>query len=324
MTDLLTAPLPRPVPLPRPRVARRAVIDVDVVIVGYRSRDLVMACLDSLPAAADGAVVSVTVVDNGSGDGTVEAVRGRRDGTRVIDMGDNTGYAVANNAGMARGTGRYVMVLNPDTVVRPGALRTLVEFADRHRGAGVIAPRLLNADGTPQLTARAFPTIAAGLFGRRSLLTRWFPNNRWSRAFLAEQEHLEDGRPFEVDWVSGAAMLVPRTVHAETAGFDEDFFLFWEDADWCRRIKNAGYSVWCVPTAIVVHDEGGTRDHRWSARVIRAFHRGAYRYWTKHHAPQWWHPLRWLAAVLLAARAAVLILGTYLGLSARKGDPSRS
>ena len=85
-------------------------------------------------------MVSVTVVDNGSDDGTVEAVRARRDGTRVIDMGLNTGFAVANNAGMARGTGRYVLMLNPDTVVGPGALRTLVEFADRHRDAGVVAP----------------------------------------------------------------------------------------------------------------------------------------------------------------------------------------
>jgi N-acetylglucosaminyl-diphospho-decaprenol L-rhamnosyltransferase len=312
MTDLLAAPVARPTLLLRPRVARRAVIDVDVVIVGYHSRDLVMACLDSLPAAADGAVVSATVVDNGSNDGTVEAVKARGDGTRVIDMGSNTGFAVANNAGMARGTGRYVLVLNPDTVVSPGALRTLVEFADRHRGAGVVAPRLLNADGTRQLTGRAFPTPAAGLFGRRSLLTRWFPNNRWSRAFLAEREHVEDGRPFEVDWVSGAAMLVPRSVHAETAGFDEDFFLYWEDTDWCRRIKDAGYSVWCVPAATVVHDEGGTRNHAWSARLIRAFHRGAYRYWAKHHAPQWWHPLRWTAAVLLSVRAAALILASYL------------
>ena len=324
MTDLLTAPITRPLPLVRPRVARRAVIDVDVVIVGYHSRDLVLACLNSLSAAADGAVLSVTVVDNGSNDGTVEAVQARGDGTRVIDMGANTGFAVANNAGMARGTGRYVLVLNPDTVVGTGALRTLVEFADRHRGAGVVAPRLLNADGTPQLTARAFPTAAAGLFGRRSLLTRWFPRNRWSRKFLAEREQIDDGQPFQVDWVSGAAMLVPRTVHSETAGFDENFFLFWEDADWCRRIKDAGFSVWCVPAATIVHDEGGTRGHRWSAAMIRSFHRGAYRYWTKFHAPQWWNPLRWAAALLLSARAGVVILGTYLGRSARTGNDHRS
>ena len=139
-----------------------------------------------------------------------------------------------------------------------------------------------------------------------------FPDNRWSRAFLAEREHLGDARPFEVDWVSGAAMLVPRYVHAETAGFDEDFFLFWEDADWCRRIKNAGYAVWCVPAATVVHDEGGTRDHGWSVPMIRWFHAGAYRYWTKHHAPQWWHPLRWVAAVLLGARAVGLVLAGAL------------
>ncbi len=274
MTDLLTAPIARPLPLVRPRVARRAVIDVDVVIVGYHSRDLVLACLDSLCGrrrrrGAQRHRGRQRVQRRHGGGGRRRA----GDGTRVIDMGANTGFAVANNAGMARGTGRYVLVLNPDTVVGTGALRTLVEFADRHRGAGVVAPRLLNADGTPQLTARAFPTAAAGLFGRRSLLTRWFPRNRWSRKFLAEREQIDDGQPFEVDWVSGRGDAgAAHGASSETAGFDENFFLFWEDADWCRRIKDAGYSVWCVPAATVVHDEGGTRGHRWSAAMIRSFH----------------------------------------------------
>ena len=220
-------PVPSPVratPDPAGPVSDRA--DVEVGVVGYHSRDLVLACLDSLAEAAAGLRVTVTVADNGSADGTVEAVRARSDGARALDLGENLGFARANNAAIAAGEGRHVFVLNPDTVVARGALATLVRFADAHPGAGVVAPRLLNADGTAQLTARRFPTPAAAVFGRRSPLSRWFPRNRWSRAFLVEADRLGD-EPFTVDWVSGAAMLVPRAVVEEVGGFDEDFFLFW-------------------------------------------------------------------------------------------------
>lgn len=281
--------------------------DVDVVVVAYRCRELLDACLDALVRATDGLRATITVADNDSRDGTLEALRARP-GVRVLPMGANLGFARANNAAIAAGSGRHVLVLNPDTRVDAGAVRQLVAFADAHPDAGVVAPRLLNPDGSGQQTARAFPTPAAGLFGRRALLTRLFPGNRWSRSFLTEREHVDDGRPFEVDWVSGAAMLVPRAVIDQVGAFDEGFFLYWEDADWCHRIKDHGYRVWCVPSARVVHDEGGTSGHRWNATTIRHFHRGAYRYWTRHHARHPLHPGRWLAAALLATRAALLIL----------------
>lgn len=286
---------------------------VDVVVVGYHSRELIRGCLDALTAAADGVPVTVTVVDNGSADGTVSAVRawaaahpGVR--TEALDLGANTGFAHACNAGMAAGRAPYLLVLNPDTVPEPACVRRLVEFASSTPGLGVVAPQLVNPDGSAQLTGRSFPTAAAGLFGRRSPLTRWFPDNRWSTRFLVERQHLGDVLPYRVDWVSGAAMIVPRGVLEQVGGFDEGFFLFWEDADWCRRIVEAGYSVWCLPTARIVHDEGGTRQHAYSPAAIRSFHAGAYRYWTKHQAPQWWNPLRWSAAAALTARAGLLLL----------------
>ena len=285
--------------------------DLDVVIVSYESSHLIGACLDSIEAARGGLDLTVTVADNASTDGTVALVRDRHDSTRVIEMGSNTGFSTANNRAIASGSARHVLVLNPDTVVTPGALETLVAFADAQPAAGVVAPRLLNADGSLQLTARSFPTPAAAVFGRRSPVTRWFPHNRWSSRFLVERDHT-GGEPFTVDWVSGAAMLVPRAVVESVGAFDEDFFLFWEDADWCRRISLAGHEVWCVPWAVVVHDEGGTRAHGWTPRTIRHFHTGAYRYWTKHHAPQPWNPLRVGAAGLLGARAAALIVTTSI------------
>lgn len=288
--------------------------DLDVVIVSYRSRDLVLRCLESLEAAAGNLTTTVVVADNHSGDGTVDALRGRYAHVDAFDTGSNLGFATANNRGIARGSGTYVLVLNPDTVVGPDTLMKLVDAAESLASTGepvgVVAPRMVNRDGSPQRTARAFPTPAAAVFGRRSPLTRWFPHNRFSAAFLLEDVAggRADGAPFPVDWVSGAAMLLPRSVIESVGGFDEEFFLYWEDADLCRRIRSAGHSVWCVPAAVVVHDEGGSRDHAWPPQSIVRFHLGAYRYWTKHHAPAPYNPARWLGALALLARAGVLVI----------------
>lgn len=286
---------------------RRNGNQVDVVIVAYRSRDLLLACLDSLSRSASGLTASVTVVDNDSRDGTAQAVAAHAPTVRMVEMGYNAGFACANNRGFACGSAAYVLVLNPDTVLTPSALLQLVDFADGHPDVGVVAPKLLNPDGSDQLTARSFPSPSVAIFGRRSPFTKWFPNNRWSSRFLIGRGH-PGTEPFEVDWVSGACMLVPRRVVVDVGAFDEGFFLFWEDADWCRRIKDSGYTVWCVPQAAVFHDEGGTRGHGWPPRTIRWFHAGAYRYWRKHHAPQLWNPLRWLALALLSGRAGLLLV----------------
>jgi N-acetylglucosaminyl-diphospho-decaprenol L-rhamnosyltransferase len=237
----------------RPAVARRAVVDVDVVVVAHRGRDRVLACLDSLAAAADGAVLSVTVVDNGSNDGTGEAVAARGDDTRVLDMGFDAGSATAANAGMARGRGRYIVILEADTIMSPGSVRTLVEFADRHPEAGVVAPRLLGNVPAPPSDA-------------------------------------PDESAMELDWVSGRALLVPRVVHAVTAGFDESYFSSWADRDWCRRIRAAGYSVWCVPSAVAVYHDPPPPTGAERRAMLRTYYAGAYRYWRQHGAPRRWQP----------------------------------
>lgn len=307
--------------LPADGLEPRGTAGIDVVICTYRSSAHIQACLESVRGSAS--VSTTTVVDNASDDGTADLVAGHDASVRVIQMGSNTGFARAVNRGIGGGSARYVFVLNPDTVVGEGALAALLDFAEGQPEAGVVAPRLLYGDGRDQLTARAFPTPAAGLFGRRSPLTRLMPNNRWSARYLAGRQHTGDDA-FEVDWVSGAAMLVPRRVIDEVGALDEGFFLFWEDADWCHRIKDAGYAVWCVPAARVVHHEGGSRGFGWTPATIRPFHRGAYRYWRKHHAPQLWNPLRWTAGILLAARAALLLMRSKLGgpLLDRRPEPA--
>jgi GT2 family glycosyltransferase len=316
MVELLAASEPPTRPVDAPP------IDLSVVVVSYHCRDDVLACVDSIAACPDHARVEVVVVDNGSTDGTLDALALQAPQVRTIAMGTNAGFSRANNVGIARSDGRHVLVLNPDTRVEAGALDALVGFLDDHPDAGVAAPRLLNPDRTDQRTARSFPTPAAGLFGRRSPLTRWFPDNRWSSRFLSGREHTGD-EPFRVDWVSGAAMAVPASAIADVGAFDETFFLFWEDADWCKRLSDAGHDVWCVPAATIVHDEGSTRGHGWSPRVAAHFHRGAYLYWRKHHAPQPWNPARWAAAAVLTARAVWVMAVDRLVARSRSSRPTQ-
>lgn len=296
-------------------------VDVSVITVAYECRELLRAMLASLDGALGGLTAEVIVVDNASSDGVVEMLRAEWPSVRVIEMGENAGFARANNRGIEGARGRYVMLLNPDTVAHEGALARLADFLDADPRAGVAAPRLLYPDLTDQGTARSFPTAAAALFGRRSLMTKLFPGNRWSRRYLSGRAR-GDVDPFEVDWVSGAAMMVRREVIDRVGGLDEGFFMHWEDADWCHRMKDAGLSVHCIPAARIVHHEGGSR-RGWPPRQLRAFHAGAYRYYAKHHAPQWWNPLRYLAAAGLVTRAALLI-ARYHAVAALPRRPGRS
>jgi N-acetylglucosaminyl-diphospho-decaprenol L-rhamnosyltransferase len=255
-------------------------LDVSVLIVTYNSEAFIDRCLQSLRDGSD-CTYEVIVADNDSRDGTVAHLASRWPEVRVIPMGGNTGFARGNNAAAGPAAGRHVMLLNGDAWLEPGALRRLVGFLDTHPDAGVVAPRLCNPDGSDQGTARSFPTPAAALFGRRSLLTRWFPRNRWSTRYLRGRELGSDGA-FPIDWVSGACLLSPRDTYQRLGGLDEGFFMHWEDADYCRRAHDAGLQVYCLSTAVAMHEEGGSR-RGWPLAQIRHFHRGAYRYYTKHH-----------------------------------------
>lgn len=309
--DLLAEAPPAPAPSAQDAdVAPATVPDVTVTVVTYQCRDDVLRCLSTLSAGAGSCELEVVVVDNASTDGVAEAVAAEHPEVKVLETGRNDGFGRAHNLAASRARGRYLLVLNPDTVVEPGAIEALVLFADDKAAAGepvgVVAPQLLNPDGTDQRTARAFPTAAAGIFGRRSPLTRWFPNNRWSRAFLlADREPGED--PWVVDWVSGAAMLVPRDLFAELGGFDRDFFMHFEDAELCHRVGAHGRQVWCVPAGRITHDEGGSRKG-WPVSQLWYFHRGAYLFAVKSANLGPADPRRWGTAVLLGLRFAAAVV----------------
>lgn len=284
-------------------------VDVSIVIAAWNSWSDLEPCLRSVYDDRNAASrFEVVVVDNDSRDETPEKLSRSFPEVRQLRNPTNAGHTRAVNQGTDLATGRFVMLLDADTVVRPGALDRLATFLSEHPDVFVVAPRMFNGDGTLQETARDFPRPINGLFGRQSLLTRWFPNNRFAKRYLRTGDRGR-GEPFEVDWVSAACMMFPRQLVERIGPWDEGFSGYWVDADWCRRAGNAGGRVFCDPRAEVVHHEQNRRGKRKSPARIVAFHRGVNRFYRKHFSRGYLDPRAIAAALALGCRAALLILG---------------
>lgn len=256
-----------------------AMIDLSIIIVSWNSRRDLDLCLPSLARGWRQCSAEVLLVDNASGDGSVERAKELCPAIRVIANTANTGFAHANNQGMAAAAGRHVCLLNPDTLVHEGAFDTLVEYLDAHPEAWGCGPSLLNGDGTPQRTGVRFPTIW-NMVVETLFLDRVFPK---TRVFGGHRELYEQwSAPREVDFVQGSCLLVRREAISEVGGLDEGFFMYFEETDWCRRMKGAGGRIVLVPEARVVHFGGGAVGHYDERRLVH-YHVSLFRYFAKHH-----------------------------------------
>jgi N-acetylglucosaminyl-diphospho-decaprenol L-rhamnosyltransferase len=183
----------------------------------------------------------------------------------------------------AHATENLLLLVNPDSELAPGVMPSLIDELDRYPDCAIIGPAILNEDGSLQGSARGDPSVLTGLFGRASRLTRWFPNSTLARRNVLAAELPSDAHSREVDWVSGACMLIRRDAFARCGGFDAEFFLYWEDADLCRRLRAMGYTIRYAPDLRVRHAVGqSSRTAR--PLAIRAFHASALRYYRKHLA----------------------------------------
>jgi GT2 family glycosyltransferase len=225
--------------------------DLTIVIVNWNGRDLLRACLPTL--ATTPLCTQIIVVDNHSTDDSLAVLRSEFSGVHVVANPTNAGFAVANNQGMRLARGRYILLLNSDTMVIGDALATLVHFMDENPSVGACGPQLLNEDGTLQPSGRAFPTV-----GRAMLAL--LPVPAWLRAAtLPGLERRDYSQIQPVDELSGAALCLRRTALDNVGLFDEDFYFFGEDVDLCRRLQKDGWGVVYVPTARVFHLWGGSR-----------------------------------------------------------------
>jgi GT2 family glycosyltransferase len=292
----------------------------DLVIVNYRSYEELSRCLASLEPLRRG-FATVNVVDQESDGASAAAVARAFPWAVILERRTNDGFAKGINAGAASGHAPFLLLLNPDCVAGSDFVARLVDFAVEHPEAAIVGPRILNADGTIQGSARRFPDWSTFIAGRSSWLTKKFPKNPLSRWNLPA---LEEGAGTScVDWVSGACMLVRRDAFDQAGGMDERFFLYWEDADLCKRLDELGWSTIYFPDAEVVHAGGRSSVHAYR-ESLAAFHTSALKLFRKH--ARW--PARWLAPLLYVALQARLYALLYVHrhrlTSARLVSPHRS
>jgi GT2 family glycosyltransferase len=275
---------------------------VAVIVVSFNSSALARHCVESAAADLGARDWEAIVVDNASSDRPLDLLAGLPR-TTVLANTVNTGFGAAVNQAVKATNAPLLWLLNPDCSVEPGAIATLSATLDAHPDCAIAAPRLLNADGSTQASARGNPTAWTGLFGRNTLLTKFFPSAPAARRNLPALDLAASGvDSAPVDWVMGAAMLVRRDAFDAVGGFDPGYFLYWEDADMCRRLWQRGLSTRYVPAARVTHG-GGASARSASALATRAFHTSAYRYYATHVVRSPLNPLRWFAWTALHARA---------------------
>jgi GT2 family glycosyltransferase len=278
--------------------------ELSICLVNWNTREDLEQALASMLNSEPGVSVEVVVLDNASEDGSVEMVRERFPSVTVLEGEENVGFARGYNRA-ARGTeGRHLLMLNPDTIVRPGALERLVAFMDAHPRAGAAGPRLLNSDGSLQYSCRRFPRPLAAMF-RNTVLGRLAPGNRYTRDYLMRD--WDHGEAREVDWISGAAMCIRREAWEEVGGFDEGYFMYAEDVDWCLRAREGGWGIWYVPEATIVHRIGRSSDQRPTAMVVE-FHRSMARFYREHYAREWPWGVRALPGMGIWMRCALVLV----------------
>jgi GT2 family glycosyltransferase len=283
---------------------------VAVVVVNHNTREHLQACLASVVPERPREVV---VVDNASSDGSACLVRDRYPDVVLHASPVNLGYGAAANQGLARTTAPYVLLLNSDTRLQPSALHALAAYLDRHPGAGVVGPRLVGADGALQPSCYPFPTPLFVLLGDSLLSTEpYVPALR--RWYWRAWPHTD---PQVVPWVVGAALALRRAAFDAVGGFDESFFLYWEEVDLCRRLRRAAWEVHWAPVTTVVH-EGGASTRQDPRAAVLQLHASRLHFYRRHHAG-----LR-LALLLGLDRALVwLKLARAAGRRALTREPAR-
>ena len=281
-------------------------MDLSIVIVNWKVRDLLERCLTSIYRETSGLDFEVFVVDNDSRDGSVEMVAKRFPQAELIASNRNLGFAAANNEAVARSRGEFILLLNPDTEILDGALQKLVAFMRRERQAAICGPKLVNADGTLQPSVRRFPTLAVQAAIMLKLHRVW-PGMAGLRRYLAAD--LDYAKASACDQVMGAALMFRRSLLEDIGMLDAGYFVWFEEVDFCKTAAEKGYQTWYTPEAVIKHHGGESFGQVLAPRKQKMFNASARRYFRKHHGrPAWFallllHPLSMLLAYLSGAGA---------------------
>lgn len=285
--------------------------ELSILIISWNGWKDLQQCLESIYNSKF-INYEIIIIDNGSTDGTIKNLEKDFPQIRLKINKCNTGHAKAVNQGLQLIQGESILLLDLDTEFGPNMIGTLMDFAKKNPDISVIAPRTYNSDGTVQESARNFPSFLSGLFGRQSFLTKIFPNNPFSRRYLL-REKLYAEQPFRVEQVSSACMLFPKSIIEEIGLWDEGYFAYWVDTDWCMRLKKHNKVVYCVPSARLIHHESNKSGKRKSPLRIWLFHKGAYRLYSKHYTQGYLDPRAIIALIGLMIRTGyMLIINCFL------------
>jgi GT2 family glycosyltransferase/glycosyltransferase involved in cell wall biosynthesis len=285
---------------------------LSAVIVSYNTRQMTLECLRRLMPELQGLDHEVWLVDNASTDGTADDVGQHFPHVKLIRNAVNRGFGAANNQAIREAAGEYVLLLNTDAFVKPGAVRALLDFATSRPDTAVVGPKLLNRDGSLQLSCYRFPSPRRAAC-EHLLLTAAFPNH----AGVGDYRAWPHDRARDVDFVTGACMLVRRSAIRQVGLFDESFFFYGEETDWCRRFRSAGWKVAFTPAAQVVH-YGGASGKSDSAKTFHEFHAARERFIQKHHGRLGLFTFRTFEVVGSIARISLFGLASLIPGRARE------
>ena len=275
---------------------------IDVLVVNFNSTPFLHQCLVSLAGQNSAGRLRILVRDNASRD-RAEEVRGTPR-VELIQGKENIGYSRGINSLAQLGNAPYLLLLNPDCILQPDFCELALAYMEANPQVGGLGPLILDPEGSVQGSARKFPSVLTGLFGRSSLLSRLLPGNAATRREVLTETG-PPRKPMTCDWISGACLLVRREAFEQAGGMDEDYFLFWEDADLCARLNKCSWQVVYYPRPTVEHQVGGSRRSN-MLRSIWHFHRSAFLWLTKHGTP--------------AQRALLPLWGLLLGLRFGHGN----
>lgn len=278
-------------------------MDLSIVIVNWNTRELLGQCLASIYAHPPTAEFETLVVDNASTDGSVEMVRTRFPQVRLMPNRENVGFARANNQAIRVSTGQYVLLLNPDTEVYPDALDCLVRFLVDRPSVGAVGPRVLNPDGTLQLSCYPAPTLSRELW-RLFHLDALYPYGNY--AMTGWRQDVARA----VEGLLGACLMLRRSVLDEVGLLDEDYFIYSEEVDLCRRVHAAGWALYWAPEARIIH-YGGQSTRQVATEMFLHLYKSKIIYFRKHYGPlgAWLYKMILLLAAvsrLMMTPAAIL------------------
>ncbi len=289
------------------------IMDTSIIIVNWNTKDLLRSCLASIRETVKETDYEIIVVDNGSNDGSVDMLHAEYPSVRVIENGQNLGFAAANNRGFSVMRGRYALLLNTDAVLTENAVAELFGFMEKKPDAAMVCGQLLNADGSKQNSIASFPSILT-LLANMPLLEYLFPGRYPSKRY-------EYREPIEVDSGIGACLLVRKKAMDEVGFLDERYFFFFEETDWAYQMKKAGWKVYHVPAARIYHLQGQSIGNDVRSRI--EFYRSRYMFFQKWYSRGYYRLvsmiifLRLLMNCLLTALLLITTLGFHGGTKKR-------